>query len=120
MWESQTFFFEAKKDSFDQVVTPCVRDTTLEAVSDGLYVSPAIETADYHASLNKNSWFYVFDYQTKYGDYATVRSQAMGLNKLKRIRMFQEMFYYPNFPLSLFLLYHGEGKFYEFAFSHVF
>ena len=47
--------------------------TTLEAVSDGLYVSPAIETADYHASLNKNSWFYVFDYQTKYGDYATVR-----------------------------------------------
>lgn len=27
---------------------------------------------------------------------------------------------YPNFPLSLFLLYHGEGKFYEFAFSHIF
>ena len=55
-------------------------------MSDGLYVSPAIETADYHASLNKNSWFYVFDYQTKYGDYATVRSCAMLLNKLKRIR----------------------------------
>ena len=55
------------------------RDTTLEAVSDGLYVSPAIETADYHASLNKNSWFYVFDYQTKYGDYATV-----SLDKLKK------------------------------------
>lgn len=48
------------------------RDITLEAVSDGLYVSPAIETADYHASLNKNSWFYVFDYQAKYGDYTTV------------------------------------------------
>ena len=54
------------------VVTRLFRDSTLEAVSDGLYVSPAIETADYHASLNKNSWFYVFDYQTKYGDYSTV------------------------------------------------
>ena len=49
-----------------------LRDSTLEALSDGLYVSPAIETADYHASLNKNSWFYVFDYQSKYGDYTTV------------------------------------------------
>ena len=42
-------------------------------MSDGLYVAPAVETADYHASLNKNSWFYVFDYQSKYGDYTTVR-----------------------------------------------
>ena len=48
------------------------RYTTHEALSDGLYVAPAIETADYHASLNKNSWFYVFDYQSKYGDYKTV------------------------------------------------
>ena len=53
-------------------------------MSDGLYVSPAIETADYHASLNKNSWFYVFDYQTKYGDYATVRIRTMRLNKIKK------------------------------------
>ena len=42
------------------------RDTTLEALSDGLYVAPAIETADYHASLNKNSWFYMFDFQSKF------------------------------------------------------
>ena len=56
----------------DDVVTIMFRDSTMEAVSDGLYVSPAIETADYHASLNKNSWFYVFDYQAKYGDYTTV------------------------------------------------
>ena len=55
----------------EQVTT---RDNTLEALSDGLYVAPAIETADYHASLNKNSWLYVFDYQTKYGDYKTVSS----------------------------------------------
>ena len=53
------------------------RDNTLEAISDGLYVSPAIETADYHASLNKNSWFYVFDYQSKYGDYTTVHKHLI-------------------------------------------
>jgi len=47
------------------------RDSTLSALSDGLYVSPAIETADYHASLNKNSWFYVFDYQSKFGPFKT-------------------------------------------------
>ena len=45
-------------------------------MSDGLYVAPAVETADYHASLNKNSWFYVFDYQSKYGDYTTVRRRS--------------------------------------------
>ena len=45
---------------------------TVEALTDGLYVSPAVETADYHASLNKHSWFYVFDYQSKFGDYPQV------------------------------------------------
>jgi hypothetical protein len=45
---------------------------TLEALTDGLYVAPVLETADYHASLNKNSWLYVFDYQTKYGDFMQV------------------------------------------------
>ena len=58
------------------------RDSTLEALSDGLYVSPAIETADYHASLNKNSWFYVFDYQSKYGDYTTVGGRAPRYDEL--------------------------------------
>jgi hypothetical protein len=48
------------------------RDVTLEALTDGLYVAPVLETADYHASLNKNSWLYVFDYQTKYGDFMQV------------------------------------------------
>ena len=36
-----------------------------------------VETADYHASLNKNSWFYVFDYQSKFGDYKTVRNKEV-------------------------------------------
>ena len=48
------------------------RDESVEALTDGLYVSPGVESADYHASLNKNSWFYVFDYQTKYGDFSQV------------------------------------------------
>ena len=49
------------------------RDITVEALTDGLFVAPAVETADYHASLNKRSWFYVFDYQSKFGDYPQVR-----------------------------------------------
>ena len=48
------------------------RDMTVEAITDGLYVAPGVETADYHASLNKNSWFYVFDYQARYGSYPQV------------------------------------------------
>jgi Carboxylesterase family len=50
------------------------RDVTLEALTDGLYVAPVVETADYHASLNKNSWLYVFDYQSKYGDFMQVKN----------------------------------------------
>ena len=42
-----------------------IRDQTLEALSDALYVAPVIETGDYHSSLNARSWFYVFEYQTK-------------------------------------------------------
>ena len=52
-------------------------------MSDGLYVAPAVETADYHASLNKNSWFYVFDYQSKYGDYTTVRRSHLAFEMSK-------------------------------------
>ena len=55
-----------------RVLLVCNRDMTAEAVTDGLYVAPGIETADYHASLNKNSWFYVFDYQAKFGNYPQV------------------------------------------------
>ena len=68
------------------------RDSTLEALSDGLYVSPAIETADYHASLNKNSWFYVFDYQSKYGDYSTVCGPGA---------RYDELFFIPVSPAQL-------------------
>ena len=55
-------------------------------------VSPAIETADYHASLNKNSWFYVFDYQSKYGDYSTVCGPGA---------RYDELFFIPVSPAQL-------------------
>ncbi|XP_013148737.1 PREDICTED: neuroligin-4, X-linked isoform X2 [Papilio polytes] len=46
-----------------------IRDETLEALSDAQVVAPAVLTADTHSALRRNSYLYVFDYQTKYGDY---------------------------------------------------
>uniref|UniRef100_A0A1L8D6I9 Carboxyl/cholinesterase-030c n=1 Tax=Plutella xylostella TaxID=51655 RepID=A0A1L8D6I9_PLUXY len=45
------------------------RDETLEALSDAQVVAPIVLTADTHSALRRNSYLYVFDYQTKYGDY---------------------------------------------------
>lgn len=49
------------------------RDETLEALSDAQVVAPMVLTADTHSALRRNSYLYVFDYQTKYGDYPQVR-----------------------------------------------
>lgn len=49
------------------------RDETLEALSDAQVVAPIVLTADTHSALRRNSYLYVFDYQTKYGDYPQVR-----------------------------------------------
>ena len=50
-----------------------LRDETLEALSDAQVVAPVVLTADVHSSTVSNkSFFYVFDYQTKYGDYQQV------------------------------------------------
>ncbi|XP_049887755.1 neuroligin-4, Y-linked isoform X2 [Pectinophora gossypiella] len=46
-----------------------IRDETLEALSDAQVVAPIVLTADTHSALRRNSYVYVFDYQTKYGDY---------------------------------------------------
>ncbi|XP_046976256.1 neuroligin-4, Y-linked [Vanessa cardui] len=46
-----------------------IRDETLEALSDAQVVAPTVVTADTHSALRRNSYLYVFDYQTKYGDY---------------------------------------------------
>lgn len=49
-----------------------IRDETLEALSDAQVVAPVIHTADLHSSAHRNSYLYVFDYQTKFGDYPQV------------------------------------------------
>ncbi|XP_049855482.1 neuroligin-2-like [Schistocerca gregaria] len=46
-----------------------IRDETLEALSDAQVVAPVVQTADLHSAARRNSYLYVFDYQTKYGDY---------------------------------------------------
>ncbi|XP_058821516.1 neuroligin-4, Y-linked [Topomyia yanbarensis] len=46
-----------------------IRDETLEALSDARVVAPAVQTADLHSADHRNSFLYVFDYQTKFGDF---------------------------------------------------
>lgn len=50
-----------------------IRDETLEALSDAQYVAPVVHTADLHSAEHRNSYLYVFDYQTKFGDYPQVK-----------------------------------------------
>lgn len=49
-----------------------IRDETLEALSDAQVVAPVVHTADLHSAEHRNSYLYVFDYQTKFGDYPQV------------------------------------------------
>ena len=49
-----------------------IRDGLIAALNDALFVAPLVETGDYHSSINANSWFYVFDYQSKRGFYKQV------------------------------------------------
>lgn len=46
-----------------------LRDGTMAALEDALYVAPAVETGDILSSLNQDLWFYVFDYQSKASAY---------------------------------------------------
>lgn len=56
-----------------------IRDETLEALSDAMYVAPVVHTADLHSASRRNSYLYVFDYQTKNGDYPQVSFQVLDL-----------------------------------------
>ena len=38
-----------------------LRDDTLEAIQDGNNIIPLLEIMDYHSTMNKNSWLYIFD-----------------------------------------------------------
>jgi hypothetical protein len=53
--------------------SPSFSDETLEALSDAQIVAPAVLTADLHSADHRNSFLYVFDYQTKFGDYPQVQ-----------------------------------------------
>lgn len=55
-----------------RVYIPFFRDETLEALGDANTVAPATRTADLHSQSHRNSYLYVFDYQTKFGDYPQV------------------------------------------------
>lgn len=59
------------RDSFG-LSTNILRDETLEALSDAQYVAPAAKTVDLHSANHRNSFLYVFDYQTKFGDFPQV------------------------------------------------
>jgi neuroligin len=48
------------------------RDETLEALTDAQYVGPVTQTADLHSFSRRNSYFYVFEYQSKYSYYPQV------------------------------------------------
>lgn len=69
------------------------RDETLEALGDANTVAPATRTADLHSQSHRNSYLYVFDYQTKFGDYPQVRLQRFSFaNKTcKRVKKFLEV-----------------------------
>lgn len=56
------------------------RDETLEALSDAQIVAPAAQTADLHSADHRNSFLYVFDYQTKYGDFPQVSEKKNKIN----------------------------------------
>jgi len=54
-----------------------IRDETMEALGDAQVVAPLVRTGDFHSvSRPTNSFFYVFDYQTKFGDFPQVRGKC--------------------------------------------
>ncbi|XP_054282798.1 neuroligin-2-like isoform X2 [Macrosteles quadrilineatus] len=46
-----------------------IRDETMDALSDAMVVAPIVQTADLHSSSRSSAFMYVFDYQTRLGDY---------------------------------------------------
>ncbi|XP_059621539.1 neuroligin-1 [Phlebotomus argentipes] len=46
-----------------------IRDETMEALSDAQIVAPISQTANIHSADHRNSFLYVFEYQSKFGDY---------------------------------------------------
>lgn len=63
------------------------RDATIAALSDAQFVAPVIRTGDIFSSTvhsdgsRRRTYFYVFDYQTKEGDYTQVKFTVNNVNK---------------------------------------
>ena len=49
-----------------------LRDQTWEILSDAEIVAPLVKVGDRHSNVNRNSYFYVFNHQSVYGDYPVV------------------------------------------------
>ena len=49
-----------------------IRDKTLNIFSDATVVAPVVKTLEIHSRSNLRSYFYVFNYQVKEGDYPDV------------------------------------------------
>lgn len=63
---------EALRFCSNLIFHPFHSDETMEALSDAQVVAPAALTVDLHSADHRNSFLYVFDYQTKNGDYPQV------------------------------------------------
>ncbi|XP_033227818.1 neuroligin-4, X-linked-like [Belonocnema kinseyi] len=55
-----------------------IRDSTMEALSDGHTVAPLMRIAFYHARRGANTYFFHFNYQTKDSDYPQRLGSARG------------------------------------------
>lgn len=87
-------------------------DETLEALSDAQVVAPAALTVDLHSVDHRNSFLYVFDYQTKFGDYpqvTVVRSEIDMLDVCLQFARMENRFwhrvFYRNEPKNKFSNY---------------
>lgn len=61
----------------------------MEALSDAQFVAPAAKTVDLHSVNHRNSFLYVFDYQTKFGDFPQVSKliELGGKNRIITIQL---------------------------------
>ncbi|XP_065576080.1 neuroligin-4, X-linked-like isoform X2 [Artemia franciscana] len=58
--------------------TKIFRDSLIDIISDAQTVCPMINLADIHSSLRAKSYFYVFAYQSTYGDYPKTWGSVRG------------------------------------------
>lgn len=62
-----------------------IRDSTMEALSDGHTVAPLMRIAFYHARRGAKTYFYHFNHQTKENGYLQVRSLTAYYHRSKKV-----------------------------------